>query len=63
MNKNNVLNDITTIRNSASLIKFVPGTTNNIAHNTYAFDTIYFDNIVVNAEQLYKWLKKHYEDN
>ena len=40
---------------------FVPGTANSIVHNTYKFDTLKINKEVVNAEELYNWLKKHYE--
>jgi len=42
-------------------IFFVPGSKNSIAPNAYAFDTLKINNEAVNAEELYRWLKKQYE--
>lgn len=42
-------------------IFFVPSSKNSIVHNAYAFDTLKINNEAVNAEELYKWLKKQYE--
>ena len=52
------LNDLV---HSTAEICFVPGGKNSIALNAYAFDTLKINNEVVNAEELYKWLKKQYE--
>lgn len=42
-------------------IFFILGSKNSIALNTYAFDTLKINNEVVNAKELYMWLKKQYE--
>lgn len=52
------LNDLV---HCTSEIFFVPGSKNSFAFNTYAFDTLKINNEVVNAKELYMWLKKHYK--
>ena len=50
------LNDLV---HSTAEIFFVPGSKNSIALNTYAFDTLKINNEVVNAKELYMWLKSN----
>lgn len=40
-------------------LTFVPGTVNSVAYNTYAFDTLKVGKEVINAKELYKWLKEN----
>lgn len=44
-----------------SELVFVPGTVDSVAHSTYKHDTLNVGTEVVNAEELYSWLAKHYE--
>ena len=58
------LNDLV---HSTAELSLVPGTVNGVAYNTYKFDTLQivspFSKEIVNAEELYKCLKDHYENN
>lgn len=61
MKKLNDLVQLNDLVHCTAEIVFVPGSRNSIAFNTYAFDTLKINNEVVNAKELYAWLKKQYE--
>lgn len=56
------LNDIV---HCTAKLSFIPGTINNVAYGTYAFDTLQIDDSIcgkeiINAKELYGFLRQKY---